>query len=99
MMSETNLPKEKQRQPAPHQEPLPTNPTEMLRFQCQQLQYQNQLLMGIQVELQKQRKILSEHSMALNKHTKALSNISTVASLVGILIILSFALSMCAPLF
>ena len=74
-MSETNLPKSGQE----HSKPLPVNPTEMLRFQCEQLQYQSQLLIGIQGELQKQRKILNEHMKALNKHTNYLRNVSTAA--------------------
>ena len=93
-MSVTNFPESEQE----HSKPLPTNPTEMLRFQCQQLQYQDQLIVGVRVGLQEQRKILKEHMKALNKHTKYLSNVSTAAVLVTILIVLAVGLSMCAPL-
>lgn len=67
-----------------HSQPLPTDLTELLQFQCRQLE-------RIEAGLIKQRVILE-------KQTKHLNNISTMASLVMLLIIVGLLLTMCSAL-
>jgi tetratricopeptide (TPR) repeat protein len=75
-MGETDLAEDE------HSQPLPTDLTELLQFQCRQLE-------RIEAGLIKQRVILE-------KQTKHLNNISTVASLVGLLLIIGVVLTMCS---
>jgi len=65
-----------------YSQPLPTDLTELLQFQCQQLA-------NIEVQLKMQRGIL-------DKHTKHLRSINNVASFVLLLIVIGLVLSMCS---
>jgi small-conductance mechanosensitive channel len=65
-----------------HPQSLPTDRTELLQFQCQQL-------VNIELELKTQRGIM-------DKHTDLLKSISTVALFVMALILIGLGLSMCS---
>lgn len=77
-MKETDLSEDE------YSQPLPTDLTELLQFQCQQLE-------RIEVELLKQRVILE-------KHTKHLGSINNATSLVMLLILISVVLTVCGAL-
>lgn len=67
-----------------YSQPLPTDLTELLQFQCQQL-------VKIEVELQTQRKVME-------KQTKHLRDINSAVTLVMLLIIVGVVLTMCSAL-